>query len=385
MSTDVVAVGGDAQCNVGLDALARLQLTHVPGWRYAVKAHLRDGLRVDDLGDEALVLDPEGGKVHRVEGDAVAVLRLLTAGAGGSVDVPDVLRAGLDDLVDAGLVDPPASWSRRKVLMAGGAAWVAATVTTVGLADPAAASSLCPVGVTPTMGAQTYTASGSFTTGPAGGTMSMTTYSLSVSAWGGGGGGGGGSASQSGGGGGGGEYRGGNITVNECTTYTVTVGAGGSGGGDPGSNGTSSSFGSLLVAAGGMGGAQSAAGGAGGAGGTGGTGGTANFNGGTGGMGGDPGTYQGGGGGGGGAGTAQVGGAGGDGGGDGSSGGTVQGSAGTGGSTGGGAGGQGGRGVLLGNNGPAAGTVIGGGGGGGGQAGLGHTGGMGARGEVRVG
>lgn len=351
-----------------------------------MKVHLRKGLRIDDLGDEALVLDQSGGQVHRVDGDAVAVLRLL-AGSGprDGVEVPDALRAAVDELVDAGLVTTPTEFTRRKAIATGGAVWAAATVTTFALADPAAASTSCGMGISPTSSPQTYSTVGSagmFTTGPAG--AGMTSYSLLVRAWGGGGGGGGGDAASTGGGGGGGEYRGGNITVTECTQYTVTVGGGGAGGGNPGTNGSPSSFAGLLVANGGMAGTQPFGGGVGGAGGTGGTGGTGH-NGGTGGTGGVPGTYQGGGGGGGGGGTTVAGTTGGNGGGDGSSGGTVRGTAGPGGTANGGNGGQGGKGVLFSSDGPADGSAIGGGGGGGGQAGWGHTGGMGADGQVWVG
>ena len=343
----------------------------------AVKLQLRDGLRVDDLDDEIVVLDPDGELVHRVTGDAAALLRL--ADDRGGIEVPDDLCVGVDDLVDAGLVDAPAGWTRRKAMLAGGAVWAAATVSTFALADPAAASTMCGAGVTPTVGSMMYTANDTYTTGPAG--NGMTSYSLLVRAWGGGGGGGGGSVDLTGGGGGGGEYRGGNITVTECTMYTITVGTGGSGGGMPGGSGGASSFGALLVANGGEGGTEPGSGnGTGGAGGTGGTGGTG-FAGGMGGSGGgaDSGNNSGAGGGGGGAGGS--GGAGGDG--TNGAGNNVQGIGGAGGAgtPGGGAGGDG----EDDSSGPANGTVPGGGAGGAEEALLGSTGGNGARGEVWVG
>ena len=135
-----------------------------------MKVHLRKGLRIDDLGDEALVLDQSGGQVHRVDGDAVAVLRLL-AGSGprDGVEVPDALRAAVDELVDAGLVTTPTEFTRRKAIATGGAVWAAATVTTFALADPAAASTSCGMGISPTSSPQTYSTVGSagmFTTGP---------------------------------------------------------------------------------------------------------------------------------------------------------------------------------------------------------------------------
>ena len=102
------------------------------------------------------------------------------------------------------------------------------------MADPAAASSACPGGITPTpvgSGLQ-WTTSMTFTTGPAG--AGMSSYSVLLRAWGGGGGGGGGNATTTGGGGGGGEYRGGTFSVTECTNYDVVVGAGGMRGGASG-------------------------------------------------------------------------------------------------------------------------------------------------------
>lgn len=349
-----------------------------------MKTRLVDGLRVSDLGDEVVVLDPAGEQVHRVGGDGVAVLRLLAEGDGRPVDVPEDLRAGLDDLVESGVVETPAGWSRRKVLLAGGAVWTAATVSTFGLADPAAATSQCANMAVPTATPATYNASGTFTTGPAGSGMSA--YNLSVHVWGGGGGGAGGSIDSTGGGGGGGEYRGGSISVNECATYTVTVGAGGAGGGNGPNHGQASSFDSLIQAGYGEGGIEpGAGGGTGGLGGsasTGGFNGTDVFGGGDGGDGGVPGTYQGGGGGGGAGGTTMAGGAGGDGGYE------TAGTAGSGGVTGGGSGGAGGS-YWYSYPGwyhtvPAAGVAPGGGGGGGAQRTGGHTGGAGAAGRVQV-
>ncbi len=348
-----------------------------------MKLQLRSGLRVEDLGDEALVMDTEAAKIHRVGGLAVQVLRLL-AETSDPVEVPSELQDGIDELIEAGLVAKPTGWTRRKVLVTGGATWAAATVSTFALADPAAASTTCPAGITPTMGSQKYTTVGSsamFVTGPAGSMASMS-YSLLVRAWGGGGGGGGGSVDSTGGGGGGGEYRGGNITVNECTSYTVTVGGGGAGGGMPGGTGGSSSFGALLSATGGAGGTEPGSGsGTGGAGGTGGTGGSTNFDGGAGGNGsGTNAANSGTGGGGGGAGGS--GGAGGMGG-NGATG-NNEGAAGAGGlgTPGGGAGGSGGD-----DGAPSGSTpgTPGGGAGGAEEALLGAGGGTGARGEVWVG
>lgn len=346
----------------------------------------RDDVRVERLGDEMAVLDARGDAVHRLTGDAVAATDLLLEGVEPD-EVPAELTAAIDELVAARLVANGSAWSRRrfmKMTAVGGAAWTAASVTSFTLADPAAAVTMC-ASVTPTVGAQMYTTPGSsamFVTGPAGiGTMAGATYGLLVRAWGGGGGGGGGSVDSTGGGGGGGEYRGGTITVTECTSYTITVGAGGGGGGMPGGTGGDSSFGTFLIAKGGSGGTEPGSGmGTGGAGGTGGTGG-AGFNGGTGGDGsGTNAANSGSGGGGGGAGgSASAGGNGGNG--STGNGAGAPGAGGTG-SPGGGAGGAGG------NNSNPSGTAAGapGGGGGGAEEALfGATGGAGAAGAVWVG
>lgn len=191
------------------------------------RIRLRDGLRVEDLGDEIVILDADGDALHRVDGDATAAVRLLQDGVARR-DIPAELTDAVTSLADAGLVDGPNHLSRRAALVSGGGiALTAATVTTFALADPAAASTMCAMGVTPS-DTQIIDTSGpySHTTGP-------NQTSLAVHAWGGGGGGGGGGWSRGGGGGGGGAYAGGTVSTTECTTYnfTVTIGAAGSGGG----------------------------------------------------------------------------------------------------------------------------------------------------------
>lgn len=350
------------------------------------KLHLRSDVRVERLDDEVAVLDTRSDAVHRLTGNAVSVIDLLIEGV-ESDDVPDSLEGAVDELVAAGLVSNSRAWTRRRFMKmagAGGAAFAAASVTTFALADPAAASTMCAAGWTATAVPQMYTTPGThtFNTGPAGGTMANTTYSLLIRAWGAGGGGGGGSVDSTGGGGGGGEYRGGQITVTECTMYTVTVGAGGGGGGMPGVTGGDSSFGLLLVAKGGAGGTEPDSGsGTGGAGGTGGTGGTG-YAGGMGGGGGGTGynNYGAGGGGGGAGGASSAGTAGGNG--DDNNGG---GTGGTGGGTAPNMGGNGGTGGNDSNSSGTAAVAPGGGGGGAEEALLGATGGMGADGAVWVG
>lgn len=346
---------------------------------------LRDDVRVQRMGDEAVVLDTEGEAVHRLTGTAVAAINLLVAGV--EVDaVPDQLRSTMDELVATGLVLNGGVWTRRRFMRlasVGGAAWTAATVTTFALADPAAAATQCSAGWAATSLPQKYTMAGQYTfnTGPAG-TMAAMSYNLLIRAWGGGGGGGGGSVDSTGGGGGGGEYRGGYISVTECTMYTITVGAGGGGGGMPGGTGGTSSFGSLLTAIGGSGGEEPGSGqGTGGAGGTGGTGGTG-YAGGTGGMGGgtNAGNNGAGGGGGGAGGASSAGGNGGNG--------NSSNTGGTGGMGGGTSPTTGGAGGTGGNDSNPSGSTPGspGGGGGGAEEALyGATGGAGAAGAVWVG
>ena len=237
-----------------------------------MKVGLKPSIRVEDLGAEVVVLDAERSVMHRLpEGRSAEIVRLLSCSTAKIVTVESDVQA-ISELIDLGILVEPEGWSRRRVLLAGGAAWTAATVSSFVLADPVAASTMCGSGVSPTTRPATYTTvgnSGMFTTGPAG--VGMTTFSLTVHAWGGGGGGAGGSNDSTGGGGGGGEYRGGSVSVNECTTYTVTVGSGGGGGGGTAGDGGDSSFGSLLIAKGGIGGTEPGSGmGVGGAGGMGG-------------------------------------------------------------------------------------------------------------------
>jgi hypothetical protein len=79
------------------------------------------GARWVDLGDHALVLDHSGGVVHRLEGRHLDAARAVVQGA----EVPDAAVEALGDLVDAGIVDPPTGWSRRKVLTAVAVAGIA--------------------------------------------------------------------------------------------------------------------------------------------------------------------------------------------------------------------------------------------------------------------
>ena len=344
---------------------------------------LRNGLRVEQLEDEAVVFDPTGEVVHRVSGSGLTALALLRDGVSAS-DIPDALVEAIDRLAEAGLVEDTSMLPRRTVLATGGAAWTAATVATFALADPAAAAgSGCPGGVTPTdPAAKKYE-----TAGPETYTTGVGVTSLLVRAWGGGGGGGGGGWSCGGGGAGGGGYAyTAALEVLPCTEYAVTVGAGGAGGGGGsaiaagknGGNGTDSVFGSsILKAAGGKGGGRGAlnSGGSGGSGGT-----TGSSTGDTrhaGGNGGGGAVAAGGGGGGGGAGTTGNGGAGSGGGVGNASGGA--GGPGNPGSPDMGAGGLG----RYGGGSGGAGTVLGGAGGGG--SGSNTAGGTGARGAVWVG
>ena len=66
------------------------------------RLELRDGLRVERVADEAVVLDPSG-ELHRVTGDGVRALELIRGGVEPR-DVPDDLAGAVDDLVAAGVV-----------------------------------------------------------------------------------------------------------------------------------------------------------------------------------------------------------------------------------------------------------------------------------------
>ena len=221
---------------------------------------LRDGLRVEEIDDELVVLDASGEAVHRVTADGVAAVRLLEGGVAES-EIPTHLVEAVKALGDAGLVSGSRRLSRRKAMAVGGAAWAAATVTTFALADPAAAWSVCKNGKTPTNPqAMKYTTAGTstWTSGPSGFHTPNTqrSYNVLVRAWGGGGSGGVDGWTLGGGGGGGGAYAHSTISVLECTEFTVVVGAGGAASSGNGNNGIPSTFknDTTLKATGGAGG-----------------------------------------------------------------------------------------------------------------------------------
>jgi len=362
--------------------------------RPGVTLRLREGLRVEAVGDELAILDVAGESLHRVSAGSVEAVRLLSDGIEPS-EVPAGLQVAVDELVEAGLVDGPTRVSRRAAILgAGGAALAAATVTTFALADPAAASTMC-TGVTPTGGAvfDSSNPSATYITGPGG---AGSTFSVILRAWGGGGGGGHTAASQpnAGGGGGGGAYAASSVSLTECTPYTFNVTVGGPGGGGyfsdifnlgtrngtPGGTSSVVYSGTTYVSAGGGGG-----GGVGTVGGTGagGAGGTVSMGsgyvGGAGSAGANSGSGTGAGGGGGGG--AGSGGMGGDSTGNGASGAAGPDSGGDGAT-----GGAGGTGGTSGMSDPGTGAVRGGGGGGGSApGGGGRNGAPGARGEVWIG
>lgn len=234
---------------------------------------LRDDLLIGEIDSELVVLDASGEVVHRVTGDGVDAVRLLQSGVAEDL-IPDRLIEAVDALAQMGLVSGRGTLSRRKMIAAGGATWVAATVTTFVLADPAAAWSICRNGKVPTANdsgstGKKYTSAGTYTwvSGPSGFHTPNTQQNLTklVRAWGGGGSGGKDQGTFGGGGGGGGAYVHANISVLECTEYTVVVGSGGTGNSV---NGSASTFGgatTLKAAGGAKGNDEGNSGGAGGA------------------------------------------------------------------------------------------------------------------------
>lgn len=132
-----------------------------------MKLKLRSDLRVEAVDGEVVVLDRSGAVAHRLVGDAAAALDLLADGVDSS-EVPGELADAVDELVDAGLVDHPTSWSRRRFVAVGGAGLAAASVSSFVLASPAAAASACPGGVEPSPLQMQYDVPGSYTytTGP---------------------------------------------------------------------------------------------------------------------------------------------------------------------------------------------------------------------------
>ncbi len=203
---------------------------------------LRAGLRAEQVDDHVVVFDRSSGEsIHRVSGDGVLALRAIGDGV-DLAEVPEQLLPAVGDLIRAGVLDDSEAVSRRaalalggKALIASGAVWSTATVTSFALADPAAAATPCtsPGATSPQQ--QKYTANATFVTG-------RTVTTLLVRAWGAGGGGGAGNYSgvwASGSGGGGGAYAyTASLTVVPCTAYTVVVGAGGAGGPSNNTDGT---------------------------------------------------------------------------------------------------------------------------------------------------
>lgn len=96
-------------------------------------------MRVEIVGNEAVVLDRSGSVVHHVSGDAAAVLTLVLQGI-DEVDVPKYLQPAVAELIDEGVVRA-SDWSRRNLLKAGGASLAGAAIITVALPSPAAAAS----------------------------------------------------------------------------------------------------------------------------------------------------------------------------------------------------------------------------------------------------
>lgn len=251
--------------------------------RYEVRADLR----FEQIEDEIVVLDASGGTVHSLDGEAAEALRLVLA----DESVPERLEDAVDGLRDAGIVEQPAGWSRRKALLAGGVGAATAATGFFSMALPAAAlaSSCDPVapGAIPIDRENTSYTFNSSGTVQVGRTVTMVT----VQAWGGGGMGANGTTmlfDGGGGGGGGGGYVETSLDVAGCAVLNVSVGGpgqpssvvggavevtaeagsdatGGTGGmaGAGGSNGANYSG-----TSGGMGGAAGGGGGAGGAGGT---------------------------------------------------------------------------------------------------------------------
>lgn len=237
---------------------------------------LRDDLRIEAVGDETIVFDSSSGaSLHRLTGDAVDALRLISHGGDGAV-VPDRYRSALEELVVAGIVEDASQVTRRRALVTGGkglaiggATWATATVTTFALADPAAATTPCtsPGPTDPNATGVKNETPGTYTyiTRPG-----QTT--LLVRCLGGGGGGGGSNGGYtSGTGGGGGGYARGIITVTPCTTYSYVVGAGGAAGnkGDGGAGGDSYFISTSVMNGGGGGKGIGVSGSTGGAGGSG--------------------------------------------------------------------------------------------------------------------
>lgn len=204
------------------------------GRRGAPHPALRPGLRIDRIGTEAVVLDPAGGRVHRLTGDSSEVLRLLVADGREVADLPARLAPAVLGLRTAGVLR--GGVGRRRALAT--AAVGAVGIVTMALPTAAAATSdvdgtgsggyddstdgtLDPVGITfdGDYHYRVFTASGEFVVNGDG------ALGVDVLIVGGGGGGG----YYAGGGGGGGAVS---VLLNQTLpkgATAVTVGDGGLG------------------------------------------------------------------------------------------------------------------------------------------------------------
>lgn len=229
---------------------------------------VRPGLRVQDFGREVVVLDVDGGVVHRLIGPAADACRDLLR---GDPPEPEIARG----LVDAGVLvaHPDAGVvARRRTVLTGAALGVVSTVlpgataaaSTLTLSEGGSAY-LTVSGPAATSSAATGSLQyASFTQEVVGTRTATPSADLTVEVLLVGGGGGGAT-----GGGGGGEVVRQILPLTGGRTYDIDVGVGGSAGvGSDGSPGTASSLTRaidsvvVLTAAGGAGGAEAGAGGA---------------------------------------------------------------------------------------------------------------------------
>lgn len=108
---------------------------------------VREGLVVEHVGDEILVLDPVAGSVHRLVGEPAKMFDHLHTGADSSRAWSSLVAT---QLIDAELVeideDTPAheGLTRRQMLATAAAVTAAAGVFSVALPSPAAAGSVIP-------------------------------------------------------------------------------------------------------------------------------------------------------------------------------------------------------------------------------------------------
>lgn len=105
------------------------------GWGEHMRFKVRRGLRIEQIDGDVVVLDSVNAGLHRLSGDAARAVLLADADDA----IPADLRTAAGELVDLGILESD-GWSRRKMLIRGGAGIAVAGAGVVSMSLPAAAA-----------------------------------------------------------------------------------------------------------------------------------------------------------------------------------------------------------------------------------------------------